>query len=174
MIDYTVVIWWIDLRYHVSAGGDVFGPSDKRLKPNVSNSGYAQVRLPVKGKWKWFSVARIVLRAFSGVEGEQVNHKNGLKTDNRLENLEWCTASQNMRHCIDVLGRRTNSEAMTGRVGAKCPNSKPVEQLTKDGTLVRVWPALAEARRHGFSSGNISAVCRGERTHHAGYLWRFH
>lgn len=165
---------WIDPRYVVYDDGRIVGPSGKTLRGHVTNTGYLQVRLPISGKWKWFSVHRLVLRAFTNTNGVQGNHKNGDRLDNRLQNLEWCTASENMRHAVDVLKRRTNSAAMTGRTGELCPNSVPVEQLTPDGVSIRVWYSMADARRHGFSQGNISAVCRGVRKQHAGFKWRFY
>lgn len=173
---------WIDARYYVDEAGDVFSTADshggvghmKRLKVNVSNSGYLQVRLPHPDGhdgFKWFLVHRLVLRAFTGVDGDQGNHKNGVKWDNRATNLEWCTMSENMQHSYRVLGRIPPRAAL-GKFGALNPGSKRVAQLTLTGELVKVWDAVQDARRAGFSAGNISAVCLGKRRAHAGFVWK--
>lgn len=172
------MIWrnlsWIDVRYEVSDTGLVRssaqGPA-RLLKPNTSNSGYAQVRLPVAvGKFKWFAVHRLALQAFTGVVGEQCNHKNGNRLDNTIANLEWCTMSENMRHAYRALGRVRPG---LGKTGTLCKNSRPVVQANMDGSVVRVWPAQADAERDGgFDAGLISLVCTGMRRSHAGFIWR--
>jgi hypothetical protein len=99
--------------YEVSDLGRV-----RRLKPacrtrpgNVikgiqSNCGYRQCLLAIEpNKYRLFLVHRLVLLAFVGPSPLHVNHKNGIKTDNRLNNLEYVTRSQNQRHAIDVLGQ---------------------------------------------------------------------
>jgi hypothetical protein len=87
--------------YQVSNLGRVknlkFG-RDKILKPQESTWRYMQVGLCKEGKRKYSYVHRIVMLAFVGESDLQVNHKNGLKADNCLENLEYCTASENITH----------------------------------------------------------------------------
>jgi len=64
--------------------------------------GYRTVGIKTLGKRKTTLVHRLVAEAFLGIqEGMEVNHKNGEKKDNRLENLEWCTPSQNRKHAYD-------------------------------------------------------------------------
>lgn len=87
--------------YSVSSLGRVRNDSTKTfLEGNVSNNGYRMVHLRCRVD-KVCSVHRLVMMAFAprdNMEDLQVNHKNGIKTDNRLDNLEWCTALENMRH----------------------------------------------------------------------------
>jgi hypothetical protein len=71
----------------------------KVLKPFVQQgSGYLRVDLCASGKVFKLSVHRLVLLAFVGHSSLEVNHKNGVKTDNRLENLEYCTSKENTAH----------------------------------------------------------------------------
>lgn len=66
-------------------------------------SGYLHVGLTVHGKSKSYTVHRLIMYAFHGKdEKSQINHKNGIKTDNRVENLEYCTQSQNIKHAYDT------------------------------------------------------------------------
>lgn len=71
-----------------------------RLSLHVQNNGYLKVGLSIDNQSKYFGVHRLVAMAFiPNPEGKpEVNHINGIKTDNRVENLEWATAVENQRH----------------------------------------------------------------------------
>lgn len=70
------------------------------LKQPKSSSGYLQVSIKINGKWTTQRVNRLVAQAFIPNPDNlpQVNHKNCVRDDNRVENLEWCTASYNRRY----------------------------------------------------------------------------
>jgi hypothetical protein len=74
----------------------------KILKPPLNTYGYCYVTF-FKDKHKYnYLIHRLVLQAFIGYSDMQCNHKNGIKTDNRLENLEYCTQSENMIHAYQI------------------------------------------------------------------------
>lgn len=78
------------------------------MNPTVTNRGYQVVSLYKDGLYRKSSIHRLVAQAFipnpNGMP--QVNHIDGNKLNNSVENLEWCTARQNIRHKYDVLGYR--------------------------------------------------------------------
>lgn len=77
---------------------------NKWMKPGMgSNSGYAQINLTTESGPRRFSVHRLVAMAWLGEppsDDHRVNHKNGNKHDNRVDNLEWVTHGENMRHAF--------------------------------------------------------------------------
>ena len=85
---------------------------ERILKPICSTNGYAHVSPSRNGKVKNCLVHRLVLMTFNRMpeDGEGCNHINGVKDDNRIENLEWTTQLENIRHAIDVLGKDTKGE----------------------------------------------------------------
>lgn len=72
----------------------------KILTPQMNNSGYHRVSITSAGQHKYLYVHHLVALAFLGPRpgGDDINHINGVKTDNRPENLEYATRSQNMSH----------------------------------------------------------------------------
>lgn len=77
---------------------------ERLLKPMIVAGGYCQIQLRINGKSKKFLVHRIIAQAFipNPENKPHVNHINGDKHDNRVENLEWCTQSENLRHAVNI------------------------------------------------------------------------
>ena len=105
-------------RYQVSNLGKVKSlkfDKERTLKFGLNRGGYYFVNLCKGGAQKTNSVHRLVMLAFVGKSDLEVNHINGIKTDNRLENLEYCSRSENIQHAYDT-GLKARGE--------NCYNSK--------------------------------------------------
>ena len=143
------------------------------LKQVNTGVGYLQVGLSKNGKSKCHHTHRLVAKAFiQNLKNKpQVNHKDGDKTNNKLENLEWCTPSENGLHAYRELGLTAWSK---GIFGENAPTAKPVLQKTLDGTLIKRWGCASDAVREcGFDSGSISRCVNKKTKKHKGYIWEY-
>jgi len=94
-----------DNRYFVDSNGFIYSKNykntgkTKKIKPSLDSCGYFRTMLKSNsGKYKTIKVHRIVALAFFGFSELQVNHKDGIKTNNSVSNLEYVTISQNIKH----------------------------------------------------------------------------
>lgn len=171
---------WIPIKgyeglYEVSSYGRVRSlgnGNSNNSKIRVLNSqkcktGYLYVTLTKNGNSKKHKVHRLVAIAFlpNWFDDQEVNHIDEDKTNNQIDNLEWCDRKYNCNH-------GTRNDRMIKKL-TNGPCSKPVLQFTKTGELVREWASARETGRNGFDQGHISACCRGESKTHKGYIWKY-
>lgn len=138
------------------------------LKKSITYRGYEKVNLSVNNIHKDYSVHRLVANAFIPNPDNlpQVNHKDENKTNNCVNNLEWCTQKYNINYGT---GTRRCQLANTN---GKC--SKPVLQYTLEGIFIKEWKSTKDVQRNlGFAQSNIVAVCNGKRKTAYGYLWKY-
>ena len=144
--------------YQVSDAGRV--RSFYRVLAPDSVKGYYRVRLYRNGRVYRIYIHRLVAMAFvPNPDGlPQINHKNEIKTDNRAENLEWCTA-------------KYNNAYGTGRERAAKSRSKAVGQYTTGGILVETYDKIKDAREKYGS--HIFSVLAGKRKTAGGFVWKY-
>lgn len=126
-----------DNRYKIYSDGNILGPGGKFLTPLVTKKGYHQCRI----NNKTITWHRVICETFLSpiTDKPHINHKNGIKTDNRLNNLEWISNTMNMRHAF--------ANGLISRVGDK--NSK----CKIPSTYI---PIIKEAICNGFTVKDIA------------------
>ena len=137
---------------------------EKMLNPYKNNKGYECVDLWDNNHKKKL-VHRLVAEAFipNPKHKKVVNHKDGNPLNNKVDNLEWCTHSENMLHSFRVLGQRT--------VKGMVINNKPVECLDTG----EIFASASEAaRQKGCSQSNITKAILGGRNKAGGLRWSYH
>ena len=148
---------WGYANYEVSTSGKVRNKG-KEVKQCKNNKGYYTVDLYKDGERKRFFVHRLVAETF--IENPKnlycVNHKNGNKTDNRVENLEWCTSGENLKHAYEKLGR-------VHRKGTK------IICIELNKTFESIKSASEELNVNKEAIGNCLA---GRVKHAGGYSWK--
>lgn len=154
------------------------GPNSTRvirrriLKQTTNSRGYLTVHLSVRGNVLSKTVHRLTCAIFhSNPENKpEVNHKNGIKTDNYWKNLEWATVSENRLHSYRT---GLQSPAMLGRTGVDCKNSIPVIQLYINLTFKARYVSGKEASdKTGINRMSISDACNGIQKTAGGFIWR--
>ena len=128
---------------------------EKILKPGKHIKGYPQVFLYKGGHGRLVCIHRLVAEAFIPNPNnlEAVNHKDEVKTNNSVANLEWITIADNTRYSAN----------------------KAIQMLDKNtGELLATFPSIKEANSStGINRGNIGECCLGHRKSAGGYFWRY-
>lgn len=156
-------------RYYATEDGHVYDSVLQRIISEcVVKSGYVVVHLRTNGVSKVYAVHRLIGRVFcSGYkEGLDINHKNGNKKDNKPENLEWVTRSENILHAYRT-GLRKSSK------GSKRDCMAMGVIRISDSGEEKEYRTLQEACDDtGSCHQNISSVICGKRNYAGGYRWR--
>ena len=141
-----------------------------KLSTSIKSSGYKHLGLHRKnGQPKYAMIHRLLALAFieNPLNLPVVNHKNGNKLDNGLENLEWVDHKGNTTHAIEngIFDEKTKNQEF------------PVNQFTMKGEFIKKHASITQATKAiGFkpsSKSAISRVCRGKQKSSGGYMWRF-
>ena len=136
--------------------------NEKILKPEIIKGGYLRVVLMKDSKYKHFSVHRIVAQLFipNPENKPEVNHKDGNKQNNFVENLEWVTSKENIIHSY-----KTGLNKGSGRM---------VMQYDLQGNFIKEWSKIRDVEEQlNICHQDISRCCKKKRKTAGGFIWRY-
>lgn len=151
-------------QYEISDKGECRKTDTKRISKQHIRNGYKACCLydTKTQKKNTVNIHRMVAMAFLDNPDKLkfINHKDGEKTNNHVDNLEWTTPKRNTQHAIEKSLAR--------------PHPKRVMQYTKDGTYIQTYDSIIEAsQKTGANDRHISCVCKGKRKTTGGFVWKY-
>jgi len=145
-------------KYKVSNLGRVMNIETGTIrKLTRTKKGYERICFRRNNTMYNVRIHRLVGEAFidNPLGKPQINHKNEIKSDNRVTNLEWCTDEENKLHS----GRRANAP-------------RAINQISLKGNFIREWDTIHEAMKF-MKNNHIPEVLKNKRNSAAGYKWEY-
>lgn len=145
----------------------------KILKTYIDTTGYEIVVLSNSNKKTTKRIHRLLAETFiPKVDGKCfVNHIDGNKLNNSIENLEWCTHQENIQHAWD---NKLISIGNRNKKGINNKKSIKVDQYTKDNLFIKRWDCIRDVERElKIANQNISKCCKGIYKTCGGYIWKY-
>lgn len=159
-----------DLYYNRKYKGQI-------IKPHLTHKGYCAIGVTKNNKHKNFSVHRLVAKAFipNPENKPEVNHIDGNKQNNMVNNLEWCTRSENLKHAYNSkLKICTKKHRETAKYQCKKNFNKKILQYDLNGDFIKEWNSITEASNfYNISISCISQCCQGITKSAYKYIWRY-
>jgi len=167
-------------KYQVSNLGNVRN-NRGNMYLKTHNKGYLQIELSDGVNKKTYLVHRLVALAFIDNPNNLpfINHKDENKQNNRVENLEWCDQSYNVRYSLAMqnnidINEYCNAPHKTPRRKNTKRNGMKILQISLDGELIKEWDnARTIFLENNWSDWSISECCRGKRKTAYGYKWQY-
>ena len=157
--------------YGITEDGNVINlKTGKRLRPFVNSNGYVSAQFTIKGKHFVRLIHRMIAEAFipNPEAKPYVNHIDGNKLNNSIDNLEWCTAQENTEHAAKVLKVIPQYEENNRK------RQRPVQGTHPDGTKTEVFPSIRSAcNATGANKATLIGVLHGRKKTCRGMTWDY-
>lgn len=152
-------------EYFITKEGKIYSKLGEKglreLRPHIGSRGYMIITI----RKKCYRIHRLVAENFlPKVDGKPiVNHIDGNKLNNNVNNLEWCTQSENVKHAWN---KGLNSRTREGSHRKVC--------CILGGKIIAEYDSIKEAEeKNPKAKGHIAACCRGKRKTAGGYIWKY-
>ena len=168
-------------KYMITKDGKVISLCDNKgnkrfkiIKPRIMKNGYLCVNLWKKCKVKTKKIHRLVAETYIPNNDNLpcVNHKDGNKLNNNVENLEWCTYSYNSKEVVRLGLFKPSENLPISKKGIESRNCKKVNQYDLQGNFIKQWEYIKLAKET-LKIGGISACCKGKKKTAGGYIWKY-
>ena len=139
------------------------------LKPNLQSNGYLRISLSKNGKVQYKNIHRLVAEAFIKNDNEYpiINHIDGNKLNNNVDNLEWCSYQHNNKEAIRL-------KLNVAKKGKDNHRSKVITQYDKNGNFIKQWDYMSMITKElGYDYTSISKCCSGKQKTSYGYIWKY-
>lgn len=133
----------------------------KILRPVFDKDCYLKVSLQRGDRRESYRINRLVAMVFIPNPDNKpiVDHINGVRWDNRVENLRWVSAIENVRSSY-------NRHIIN-------PTGKAVLKCDKEGVVIKKYDTISQTREDGYNPRNVNKVVRGQRPFHRGFIWKY-
>lgn len=161
---------------YIDTKGRNYRKKERIIRPqNDCKRGYLKVRIYKNGVGSSFSIHRLVAIAFipNPASLPEVNHKWGVKIDNRVSELEWSTSSDNQQHAYDVLNR---NKPLLGKFGKDHHTSIRINQYDLNSSFIKTWDSINDVQRAGIANAQTIIRClkgRSKSNQAKGYKWEY-
>lgn len=163
-------------EYEIDTNGIVYSKKRKPLKYSLNHNGYCIINFYINHKRIGFGIHTLVAKQFipnDDANKTQVNHIDGDKTNNNVDNLEWVTQQENMRHSVDVLGNY---------IGAKNCNAKTIKGINKKDKSELFFNSISDGARYFSNISNVNfkyvkqslwKALNGHLKSYKDYIWQY-
>lgn len=149
---------------------------ERMLKMGKDKLGYLRVFLCNNNKGKNFLIHRLVAKAFIPNPDNKpfIDHIDTNPSNNRIENLRWCTHKENCNNPLTIEKYSKNNSNL-GKYGKLHQTSKPILQFSLNGEFIKKWNCAKDAARElNINDNHIGSCCRGKRKTTYGYIWKYY
>lgn len=158
-------------KYGITEAGEIFNlETGRRIKTFLGKNGYETAQFTYEKRHHMRLVHRLIAEAYIPNPEQKpcINHRDGNKRNNRIENLEWCTYRENTEHAAKTLKVLTQYQTANQR------RRKAVQGIYPDGSKTEVYSSIREASEAtGADSRNLSKVLNGKRKTCCGAAWTY-